>query len=323
MIENIDKILSNYDMKSTNVYLNQSNETNELGRFKVDTLESDSRINFLTFRLISLINRKKQENLSSRIYNELKNFYKHHILVENFQHSNQETDLNSHVTTMSKQNAIFLASSKAPSFNQKSMSNDIDYRTNELYSIFVSILTAAIFVTFIMWRWFKMKSDLRKALQEQNLIDQQHRLNNFSSRQSSPTTPASTSTNVSPASLLNNHFFSSINYHENVDTTLSQCNERPNRQNKQVLEAAKHCLHQLKNQTRTALNSRSQCSHNTIRSSLNSRTIPVQIQPLIENLHSSSIRNLINLNEDPPSYDSLMKKSSSLPSYCQLVSKKN
>ncbi len=53
--------------------------------------------------------------------------------------------------------------------------NSYSYRKNEFYSIFISILTAAVFLIFIMWRWFKMKSDLRKALREQNEInDHEH-----------------------------------------------------------------------------------------------------------------------------------------------------
>ena len=49
------------------------------------------------------------------------------------------------------------------------------YRNNEIYSIFVSMFTAAIFLLFIMWRYYKMKSDLRKALREQlSSVQQQH-----------------------------------------------------------------------------------------------------------------------------------------------------
>lgn len=316
-IERIEREFSKEDMNKDDFHLNESNEKVQFTRLQEDNLESGPRINFLTFRLFSLIDRQKQANFSSKIYNELKNLYQNHKLVENVQFSPRETNLNNHVTTMSKYNELYIFSTKAPIFNQ--VANDFDHKTNELYSIFISMLTAAIFVFFIMWRWMKMKSDLRKALHEQNLIEQQQRLNSCSSRHT--TSPASTSTNVSPASLQNNHFFSSINYRENLDTVLSQNNERPNRQSKQVLEAAKHCLQQLKKQSRTPINSRNMCSYDTVRSSLNSRTISFQIQPLIDHLNSSSIKNLFSVNEAPPSYESLMKKSSSLPSYYQLASK--
>jgi hypothetical protein len=54
--------------------------------------------------------------------------------------------------------------------------NDINaYKKNEFYSLFVSILTAAAFLFFIMWRWFKMRSDLRKSLEEQEQIQQHER----------------------------------------------------------------------------------------------------------------------------------------------------
>jgi hypothetical protein len=59
------------------------------------------------------------------------------------------------------------------------------FRNNEFYSIFVSILTAAIFLIFIMWRWYRMKCDLRKALLEQIEIQNQERLLLDNRRQSS------------------------------------------------------------------------------------------------------------------------------------------
>ena len=70
----------------------------------------------------------------------------------------------------------------------------VTYRNNELYSILVSMFTAALFLLFIMWRWFRMKSDLRKALREQLEIQQ---LDNggghHSSSSSRRTTPSSSS----------------------------------------------------------------------------------------------------------------------------------
>lgn len=51
---------------------------------------------------------------------------------------------------------------------------------NELYSIFISMFTAAVFLIFIMWRWIRLKSDLRQALREQNEIEREMRLNGSS-----------------------------------------------------------------------------------------------------------------------------------------------
>ena len=50
-----------------------------------------------------------------------------------------------------------------------------EYNRNEFYSICVSILTAAAFAVFIMWRWLRMKSDLKRALREQEQIQQHER----------------------------------------------------------------------------------------------------------------------------------------------------
>lgn len=57
-----------------------------------------------------------------------------------------------------------------PSFNDMNA-----YKKNEFYSIFVSVLTAAAFLFFIMWRWFKMRSDLKRSLEEQEQIQQHER----------------------------------------------------------------------------------------------------------------------------------------------------
>ena len=55
------------------------------------------------------------------------------------------------------------------------------YKNNEFYSIVVSMLTAAILLLFIMWRWFRMKADLRKALREQMLEQREQQSNSSSS----------------------------------------------------------------------------------------------------------------------------------------------
>lgn len=311
----------NFDTKFGNDVIQEIDYFNHSERkvsLKLEDLESESQINFLTFRLISLLKRQKQSNFSSKIYHELKNFYQHHKLIEAYQNSNKMTKLNTRLTTILKPNEFYYSSNNVPTYSPVSMVNEVDNKSNELYSILVSMLTAGLFVVFIMWRWVKMKSDLQRALQEQNLINQQQRMENSISRQSPPLTPVSSLTNVSPASLQNNHFFSTVNYPETLHSAIYQYNRR-NRQNQKVLETAKNCLHQLKK--KSVSNSRSMRSNYTIRSSINNRTIPIQIQPSIDNLYSLANRNQSSLNEAPPSYDSLMKKSSSLPSYYQLVYK--
>lgn len=54
---------------------------------------------------------------------------------------------------------------------------NFNYKHSEFYTIFLSVLTAALLLLFIMWRWYRMKSDLRRAIEEfqetQNLINQQ------------------------------------------------------------------------------------------------------------------------------------------------------
>ena len=66
-----------------------------------------------------------------------------------------------------------VAAAAASLTTQASINEFNGYKKNEFYSIFVSILTAAIFLLFIMWRWFRMKSDLRNALNEQQHHSQQ------------------------------------------------------------------------------------------------------------------------------------------------------
>lgn len=57
-----------------------------------------------------------------------------------------------------------------PSFNSFN-----SYKKNEFYSVFISILTAAAFAVFIMWRWLRMKADLKRAFEEQQQIQQNER----------------------------------------------------------------------------------------------------------------------------------------------------
>lgn len=69
---------------------------------------------------------------------------------------------------------------------------------NELYSVFISMFTAAVFLIFIMWRWIRIKSDLRQALREQNEIEREMRLNGASSSSSSASPPNSLTCVSSP-----------------------------------------------------------------------------------------------------------------------------
>lgn len=73
---------------------------------------------------------------------------------------------------------------------------------NELYSIFISMFTAAVFLIFIMWRWIRIKSDLRQALREQSEIERQQNDGNgatssssSSSSSASPNPPSSLACN--------------------------------------------------------------------------------------------------------------------------------
>ncbi len=76
----------------------------------------------------------------------------------------------SQITTSTQKQTAFSSSTSNiyyPSYNE--------YNRNELYSICVSILTAAAFAVFIMWRWLRMKSDLKRALREQQQLQQHER----------------------------------------------------------------------------------------------------------------------------------------------------
>jgi hypothetical protein len=84
------------------------------------------------------------------------------------------------ILSLSSPAMLFLSTttSKALKYSSSSPTSSLihnhrsNYKNNEMYSILVSIFTAALFLIFIMWRWFKMKSDLRKALREQLEIQQ-------------------------------------------------------------------------------------------------------------------------------------------------------
>lgn len=225
--------------------------------------------------------------------------------------------------------------------------NDVNYKNNELYSIFVSMFTAAIFVFFIMWRWIRMKSDLRKALREQLEIQRQQQQfsnnNNSSSRSTPSSTPPSTSSTLSPIRLSSpvyqqNMFMYSGN-RENLSALMNQLSDgeaRTARQNQQIIDTAKYCLQQLRQNSRQSRHNReNECLNNYY--SFNSRydrsmsarnsshvahlSNQAQTNCIQECVSSSSsiLSNHFNSNELPPSYESLMTKSSSLPSYCHLA----
>lgn len=162
-------------------------------------------------------------------------------------------------------------------YSYSSSLNELNYKNNELYSIFVSMFTAAIFLFFIMWRWFRMKSDLRKALREQLEIQQQEQLNNSSSSSSAtnttrhtPSTPiSSSSTTLSPTRLStaqSSSYYHQHHHHhpllihgnrEQLQATaasllsqLSNGEHRSPRQHQQIIDTAKYCLQQLRIQSR-------------------------------------------------------------------------
>lgn len=81
-----------------------------------------------------------------------------------------------------------------PSPSAPSLPNFVPYKnSNELCSIFISMLTAAVFLLFIMWRWIRIKSDLRQAMREQSEIEREMRLNGGESSSLPSSSPLSTS----------------------------------------------------------------------------------------------------------------------------------
>lgn len=233
--------------------------------------------------------------------------------------------------------------------------NEIHYRNNEMYSIFVSMLTAALFLLFIMWRWIRIKSDLRKALREQSEIDQQLAANNSEQNRSlNSNNPCSSSSSRFHSILANHNYNSYLTNKENLEALINQLSLGPNRDlrhNQQILNAAKYCLNQLRRQARAnreidRIRERDYLSNYFTYSNRYDRTLfqnpgydsrnstqtnspSSNSPPFTDFVHAisttsstsslseaqSSIFNFFNTNELPPSYESLMTKSSSLPSY--------
>lgn len=146
------------------------------------------------------------------------------------------------------------------------------HKNNEFYSIFVSVITAAVFLFFIMWRWFKMNSDFRKALREQLEVQQHSSLppppNARCLGQTGTAVNTNSSTNnsryihtnrSSRMALLpvnrytNSYSFVIPNNRDELQATasyliaqLSNGEYRSARQHQQMIDRARYCLQQLK-----------------------------------------------------------------------------
>lgn len=267
--------------------------------------------------------------------------YKHIHTHSDLMIVNKTTTKSTTTTTNTPEYYMLMSTATTTTTFYSSSLNDLNYKNNELYSIFVSMFTAAIFIFFIMWRWIRMKSDLRKALREQFEIQQQEQQMNNSSSSSRPprpsiTTPSSVSSlspiRLSPPIYQQNHFVYT-NHRETLTALINQLNDgepRSNRQNQQIIDTAKYCLQQLRNHSRQQQMSRmDRESFSTTMTTLTNhdRTPPpttttaTTINESISNSSSMFLNNLETIQEQPPSYESVMTKSSSLPSYCHLEQK--
>lgn len=304
---------------------------------------------------------------------------------KNKQNNNNKLDYLSDMSLLSSSSKSSLLSLSSPSFlyltstastslqHHSSQLNHLAYKNNELYSIFVSMFTAAIFLLFIMWRWIRMKSDLRKALREQIEIQQQEQLNS-SSRQTSTTSSSASSSNLNRWSPSYHHPLLNSSNREQLQATaasliaqLANGEARTPAQHQQMIDTAKYCLQQLRLQTRLARNNiynnhanrehdylsnyftfnsrydRDQPANTTLELSCsrnattafsptdNSLPIPESLSSLSNadnSYNNQSVYNFLNatsmgyqrtsINEQPPPYESIMTKSSSLPSYCTI-----
>lgn len=127
------------------------------------------------------------------------------------------------------------------------------HKANEFYSIFVSVITAAVFLFFIMWRWFKMNSDFRKALREQLEVQQNVR-QTPQPHVNEPTCNRSSRMALLPVNRWTNSYsFILPNNREELQATashlitqLSNGEYRSARQHQQMIDRARYCLQQLK-----------------------------------------------------------------------------
>jgi hypothetical protein len=293
------------------------------------------------------------------------------------------------------------------------------HKHNELYSIFVSMFTAALFLLFIMWRWVRIKSDLRKALREQAAASSAQ--NNDNNNQSSNSLLESGGTcgspggghegahttmmNLPPPPRLNTssssyNAFLIAQHTDNLRSLIGQLTNgvpRTAEEHQRIINAAKNCLQQLKQQTgldgeqticqyylsgsmngggsfngRTSSGGRPHSgytrylngnngtgsrshnnhhhnhhNHNATNTNHNNRiteshsaspiqTVPAQavalqntsqVYNLIDNSENDGSNSTARVNNNkielPPAYDSLMSKSSSLPSYHNVATNGN
>lgn len=296
------------------------------------------------------------------------------------------------LSSLSTPSIIFLGgatSSKSLGYSTP-YNHHITYKNNELYSILVSMFTAALFLLFIMWRWFRMKSDLRKALREQLEIQQLDEHNSSSSsRRTTPSSSSSSSNHGGRWSSSHHHHFRHHNQqfqHHNrllnsakrqqlqataasIIAQLANGEHRTPEEHQQMINTAKCCLQQLKAHARLIshnhtnrlgnrenehlnnfymLNARydGQLSPTNLTNSNNlgntvelscSRNMPLLVgSTTLHPTNNSSLQmselfsstssiggdyasmgyqQRTAINENPPSYESIIK-SSSLPSYC-------
>jgi hypothetical protein len=275
--------------------------------------------------------------------------------------------------------------SASPSTSSLISNHRLSYKNNEMYSILVSMFTAALFLIFIMWRWFKMKSDLKRALREQLEIQQMDGRGGLTGRNSTSSSRRTTPSSSSSSSTCNgghrwtshyhhyrhhNHHF----YHHNrllnsakrqklqataasIIAQLANGETRSPEEHRQMISTAKCCLEQLKEHARlishNRFNTRESDNLNNYYNfysrydgqppvNYSNRTIELSCSRNIPLLHNSSLHPTHNhtmgipqsfsssssvadysqlgyqqcatINENPPSYESLIK-SSSLPSY--------
>jgi hypothetical protein len=47
-------------------------------------------------------------------------------------------------------------------------SNQLEYKNNEFSKVFASVFIATLFLSFIMWRWYKMREEINRAVDDFN-----------------------------------------------------------------------------------------------------------------------------------------------------------
>ena len=46
--------------------------------------------------------------------------------------------------------------------------NQLQYKNNEFSKVFASVFIATLFLSFIMWRWYKMREEINRAVDDFN-----------------------------------------------------------------------------------------------------------------------------------------------------------